>query len=561
MKPVSSRIFVLFLIVLGACTSKYDVVIRGGTIYDGSGSPGYVGDIAIEADTIVAVGEIAGRGRTEIDATGMAVSPGFINMLSWAVESLIEDGRSRGDIRQGVTLEVFGEGSSWAPLNDAMKQSMVDDQDGVFYEIEWTTLSEYLEYLVGRGVSPNVASFVGATTVRVHEIGRDDRPPTPEELERMKALVREAMEGGAMGLGSSLIYAPAFFASTEELVELARIVAEYDGRYITHMRSEGNGLIQAVEEVLRISREAEVGAEIYHLKAAGQPNWGKLDEVIGLVEGARTDGLDVSANMYLYTAGATGLDASMPPWVQAGGYDSWAERLGDAAIRARVISEMTTPTDEWENLYLAAGSAEKLLLVGFRNDSLKYLTGKTLAEVAGMRGTSPEETAIDLVIQNGADVSTVYFLMSDENVRRQIALPWVSFGSDGQSMAPEGVFVESSTHPRAYGNFARLLGKYVRDESVIPLEEAVRKLTSLPATNLKIRGRGTLAPGFYADIVVFDPETIADHATFDNPHQLATGVRDVLVNGELVLRDEMHTGALPGRVVRGPGWTGWDDQR
>lgn len=560
MKSAASRLLVVLSIPLAACSGQYDIVIRGGTIYDGSGAPGYVGDVAITADTIVVVGTVNGSGRTEIDATGMAVAPGFINMLSWAVESLIEDGRSLGDIRQGVTLEVFGEGSSWGPLNESMKQEMADDQDHIRYDVEWTSLSDYLEYLAERGVSPNVASFIGATTVRIHEIGKEDRPPSPEELERMKALVREAMESGAMGLASILIYVPGFFATTEELVALAEVVAEYDGRYISHMRSEGNGLIKATRELITIAREAGVDAEIYHLKAAGQSNWNKLDDVIALVESARSDGLDVSANMYLYTAGATGLDAAMPPWVQEGGDDRWIERLQVPETRSRVAAEMRTPTDEWENLYLAAGSPENLLFVGFRNDSLNYLTGKTLAAVMELRGTGPEETIIDLVIQNGADVSTVYFLMSDENVERQIALPWVSFGSDARSMAPEGVFIESSTHPRAYGNFARLLGKYVRDESVITLAEAIRKLTSLPAANLKIRRRGTLAPGFFADVVVFDPETITDHATFDDPHQLSTGVSEVLVNGQLVLRDGKHTGALPGRVVRGPGWSGWNDQ-
>lgn len=560
MKSAASRLLVVLSIPLAACSGQYDIVIRGGTIYDGSGAPGYVGDVAITADTIVVVGTVNGSGRTEIDATGMAVAPGFINMLSWAVESLIEDGRSLGDISQGVTLEVFGEGSSWGPLNESMKQEMADDQDHIRYDVEWTSLSDYLEYLAERGVSPNVASFIGATTVRIHEIGKEDRPPSPEELERMKALVREAMESGAMGLASILIYVPGFFATTEELVALAEVVAEYDGRYISHMRSEGNGLIKATRELITIAREAGVDAEIYHLKAAGQSNWNKLDDVIALVESARSDGLDVSANMYLYTAGATGLDAAMPPWVQEGGDDRWIERLQVPETRSRVAAEMRTPTDEWENLYLAAGSPENLLFVGFRNDSLNYLTGKTLAAVMELRGTGPEETIIDLVIQNGADVSTVYFLMSDENVERQIALPWVSFGSDARSMAPEGVFIESSTHPRAYGNFARLLGKYVRDESVITLAEAIRKLTSLPAANLKIRRRGTLAPGFFADVVVFDPETITDHATFDDPHQLSTGVSEVLVNGQLVLRDGKHTGALPGRVVRGPGWSGWNDQ-
>jgi N-acyl-D-amino-acid deacylase len=534
--------------------ADYDVIFRGGTVYDGSGAPAAVTDVAISGDRIAALGDLAGKtADREIDARGLAVAPGFINMLSWAVDSLIADGRSQSDIRQGVTLEVFGEGMSWGPWNDPLKEWARQNQGDIQYDIEWTTLAEYLEYLARRGVSCNVASFIGATTVRVHEIGFEDRPPTAAELGRMKRLVRQAMEEGALGVASSLIYAPAFYAETDELIELCKVAAEYDGLYVTHMRSEGNRLTEGVYEVLTIAREAGIRAEIYHLKAAGEPNWHKLDEVIRKIERARAEGLAITADMYNYTAGATGLDAAMPPWVQEGGYAAWAARLRDGQVRARVALEMKAPTDEWENLLLLAGSPEKVLLVGFKNEQLKPLTGKSLAEVARLRGKSPEETAMDLVIEDGSRIGTVYFLMSEENVKKQIRLPWVSFCSDSGSLAPEGVFLKSSCHPRAYGSFARLLGKYVRDEGVIPLEEAVRRLTSLPAANLKIRDRGTLAQGSFADVVVFDAATIQDHATFEQPHQYATGVVHVFVNGEQVLRDGQHTGARPGRVVFGPG--------
>ncbi len=541
---------------LAACSTAadYDVIIRGGTVYDGSGGEPFSADIGIHGDRIAAIGDLTGKtARNEVDATGKAVAPGFINMLSWAVISLIEDGRSQGDIRQGVTLEVFGEGSSMGPLNDEMKRQGRESQGDIKYDIAWTTLSEYLHHLTKRGISPNVASFIGATTVRVHELGYDDRAPSEEELDRMRALVRQAMEEGALGVGSSLIYAPAFYARTAELIELCKVAAEYDGMYITHMRSEANQLLEAIDEVLTIAREAGIRAEIYHLKAAGEANWPKMDQVIAKIEKARADGIEITADMYTYIAGATGLDAAMPPWVQEGGYAKWAERLQDPETRKRVIKEMRTPTDEWENLMLLAGSPERVLLVGFKNDDLKPLTGKTLAAVAEMRGTSPEETAINLVIEDGSRVGAIYFLMSEENVKKQIAQSWVSFGSDAGSLAPEGNFIKSNTHPRAYGNFARLLGKYVRDEQVISLAEAVRRLTSLPAANLKIKDRGALAEGFFADVVVFDPEKVKDHATFAEPHQYSTGMAHVFVNGVQVLKDGEHTGATPGRVVHGPG--------
>lgn len=538
-----------------AVGAEFDVLIRNGTIYDGSGQAAVSGDVALTGDKIAAIGKLAdAKARIEIDAQGLAIAPGFINMLSWANESLIADGRSQSDIRQGVTLEVLGEGTSMGPLNAKLKREMIEDQGDIKYDVAWTTLGGYLEHLEKRGVSCNVASFVGATTVRIHEIGYADRAPTPAELERMKALVRQSMEEGALGVSSALIYTPAFYAKTGELIELCKVASAHGGIYISHLRSEGNGFLEGLDELLHIVREAQIPAQIYHLKAAGKANWPKLGPAIQKIERARTSGLKITADMYTYTAAATGLDAAMPPWVQEGGYKAWAERLKDPAIRERVRQEMTTPTDKWESLYLAAGSPDQVLLVGFKNDKLKPLTGKTLAEVARLRGKSPEETAMDLVVEDGSRVSTIYFLMSEDNVRRQIALPWVSFDSDEGSLAPEGVFLKSNPHPRAYGCFARLLGKYVRDEKVIPLSEAIRRLTSFPAETLKLDRRGALKPGHFADVVVFDPAKIQDHATFEKPHQYATGVAHVFVNGVPVLKDGDHTGAKPGRVVRGPGW-------
>ena len=542
------RRLLLASLLLSAC-AHYDVVLRNGTIYDGSGGPPVTGDVAIRNDRIAAVGNVRGRATRTVDATGLAIAPGFINMLSWATESLIADGRGMADVKQGVTLEVFGEGWSMGPLNDAMKAEMKKRQGDIRYDIDWTTLRQYLDSLVRRGISVNVASFVGATTVRMHVLGEADRAPDAGELERMRALVRQAMDEGALGVGSSLIYAPAFYAKTPELVELNQVAAPYGGMYISHMRSEGNRLEEAVDELITIAREAGVAAEIYHLKAAGQSNWPKMQSVLAKVEQARAAGLRITADMYTYTAGATGLDAAMPPWVQEGGYEAWRGRLQDPATRERVIREMRTPTNEWENLMLLAGSPDRVRLIGFKSDSLKPLTGKTLAEVATMRGVSPEDAAIDLVIEDGSRVESVYFLMSDDNLRTQIRQPWVSFGSDAGASAPEGVFLKSSTHPREYGNFANLLGRYVRDEKLIPLEEAVRRLTSLPATNLGIADRGRLRTGAFADVVVFDPATIAAHATYDDPRQYATGVRHVFVNGTQVLRDGEHTNARPGRVV------------
>lgn len=557
-----SRFLVLaFAVALGACsaTPDVDVVLRGGTLYDGSGGPGVVGDVAIDGDSIVALGDIGGlTGAEEIDVTGLAVAPGFINMLSWATEPLLEDGAAQSDIRQGVTLEIMGEGESMGPLNETMRADMLRFQGDIVYEIPWTTLGEYLEHLETRGVSVNVASFVGATTVRIHELGYADRAPEAAELSRMQELVRTAMREGALGVGSSLIYAPAFYADTPELVALVQAAAEFDGMYISHMRSEGNRLLESVDELIGIARVSGAAAEIYHLKAAGVDNYQKMDEVIARVEAARAEGLRITADMYNYTAGATGLDAAMPPWVQEGGYDAWAERLRDPAIRRRVAREMVTATDEWENLALAAGSPERILLVGFRADSLKHLTGMSLAEVSALYGTSPEETAMDLVVKDGSRVGTVYFMMSEDNVKKQIALPWLSFGSDAGALATREPYTLSNPHPRAYGNFSRLLGRYVRDEGVISLAEAVRKLSALPAENLKLRRRGRLSAGFFADVVVFDPETIADRATFEEPHQYAVGMIHVLVNGVPVLRDGEHTGAMPGRFVRGPGWDGWN---
>lgn len=548
-------------LLLGACApaERYDVVIRNGTIYDGLGGEPLVGDVAIDGDRIAAVGELGETtAALEIDATGLAVSPGFINMLSWATESLLVDGRAMSDLKQGVTLEVMGEGWSMGPLNARMKEEMAARQGDVRFAVTWTTLGEYLEHLEQRGVSPNIASYVGATTVRIHEIGYQNRPASDEELARMQDLVREAMREGALGVGSSLIYAPANFANTEELIALVNAAAESGGAYISHIRSEGDRLEEGIQELLKIASLTGAPAEIYHLKASGRPNWYKLQNVFRMIEAARAAGLAITADMYPYPASATGLNASMPLWVQEGGHEAWMERLRDPEIRARVVNEMTDPDADWENRFVQAG-AENILLLGFDNPDLKPLTGKTLAEVAEMRGTSPAETAIDLVLEDDSRVDVSYFMMSDDNVHRKAAQPWMSFGSDAAAPATEGVFLQSNPHPRAYGTFARVLGDFVREQHIMPLREAIRRMTSFPAANIGITDRGRLAEGWFADLVVFDPAVIDDRATFEEPHQYAVGVQHVFVNGEQVIRDGEHTGATPGRVVRGPGWEGWSD--
>ena len=548
----------LFATSAAPVPASYSVLIHGGTIYDGSGDTPYVGDVALKGDKVVYVGPHApGRATRVIDAHGNAVSPGFVNMLSWAVESLIADGRGMSDTYQGVTLEVFGEGDSMGPLNPEMKKLALKRQGDIKYPITWTTLGQYLEFLQKKGVTPNVASFVGATTVRVHELGEKDVDPTPAQLARMRALVRQAMKEGALGVGSALIYSPATYAETPELTALVTEAGKCGGMYISHMRSEGNKLLEAIDELITISRDAHAPAEIYHFKQAGQPNWGKLDAAVARVNAARAAGQRISANMYTYTAGATGLDATMPPWVQSGGLEAWEKRLKDPAVRARLVKEMRTPSNDWENLLLLSGGPQNVLLVSFKNPKLKHLTGKTLAEVAKMRGKSPEETAMDLVVEDDSRVGTEYFIMSDDNVKRETALPWMSLGSDEASPAPEGVFLKSQSHPRAYGNTARLLGHYVRDEHTTTLQDAIRRITSLPATNIGVKQRGWLKPGYYADVVVFDPAKIQDHATYAMPDQLATGVKNVFINGVQVMRNGKHTGAKPGRVLRGPGWTGW----
>ncbi|HEY7784313.1 MAG TPA: D-aminoacylase [Pyrinomonadaceae bacterium] len=533
---------------------EFDVLIKGGTVYDGSGRAPRKVDIAIRSDRIAAMGNLSrAQARNVVDAQGLAVAPGFINMLSWSTESLIADGRSQGEIRQGVTTQIMGEGWSMGPLNERLKKQVVAEQDDIKFDIEWTTLAEYLKYLEKRGVSQNVASFVGATTIRQNVLGESDVQPTPDQLQQMRELVKQAMEEGALGVGSSLIYAPAFYARTEELIELCKVAARYKGKYISHLRSEGNEWVEAVEELIRISREAGLPAEIYHIKAAGSQNWHKVDRVIALINAARRSGLKITADMYMYPAGATGLNASLPPWTMDGGYEALFKRLADPATRQRIAAEVRTPSDKWENLFLAAGSPDRVLLVGFKSEKLKPLTGKTLTEVAKMRGKDPVETIMDLILEDQSRVGTVYFLMSEQNIKKELRQPWVSLGSDGASMAPEGVFLKSSTHPRAYGNFARLLGKYVREEKVISLTEAVRRLTGLPATNLGLDRRGFLKVGMFADVVIFDPATIADRATFENPHQYAVGVHHVFVNGVQVLKDGEHTNAKPGRALWGPG--------
>jgi len=532
-----------------------DVLIKGGMVYDGTGQPPRSADVGIRGDRIVAIGHLhRASAKSVIDVTGLAVTPGFINMLSHSEVSLIADGRSMGELKQGVTTQIFGEGSM-GPLTDEMKKRRRDQQGDIRYEIAWTTLAEYLAYLEKRGVSQNFASFIGAPTIREYVIGLEDKPPTPGQLDKMRELVRQEMEAGALGVTTALIYPPATFARTDELIELAKVAAKYRGKYIAHIRSEANQLTEAVEETIRISREAGLPVEIYHLKASGQANWPKLDHVIAMIEDARRQGLKITADMYTYTAGATGLNSCMPPWVYDGGAEAAYKRLQDPETRKKIADAMRTPSNDWENLYMLAGSPDQILLVGFKSDALKAQTGKTLAEVARLRGKDPIETIMDLVLEDRSRIGTVYFMMDEQNVRKQIRQPWVSFGSDAASMAPEGVFLKSSTHPRAYGNFARLLGKYVREEKVISLAEAVHRLSGLPATNLGLDHRGFIKEGMFADVVVFDPQTIADRATFEQPHQYSIGVRHVFVNGVQVLKDGEHTGGKPGRALWGPGKT------
>ncbi|MHC9086062.1 N-acyl-D-amino-acid deacylase family protein [Luteimonas sp. RIT-PG2_3] len=538
-------------------TPQYDLLIRNGTVYDGSGGAPQVADVAISADRIVAIGRaIEGKAAREIDATGLAVAPGFINVLSWANESMLEDGRAQSDLRQGVTLEIFGEGSSMGPWNERMKANYAEDRKS---PATWNTLGEYLDLLASRGIAPNVASFVGAATVRRYVLGEDDVTPDAAQLQQMQGLVRDAMQDGALGVGSSLIYVPATFAKTDELTALAQVAGQCGGMYITHMRSETDHILEAVDETIQIARDSGAPAEIYHLKIGGKANWDKLDPVVARIDAARASGVRITTDMYPYPASATGLDASMPPWVREGGYDAWAARLRDPAVRKRVIAEMRAPENDWENLFRAVGGPQNMLLVAFRNPALQPLVGKTLAEVAAMRGTSAEDTAMDLVIEDGTRVGVAYFGMSEDNQKRQMQLPYMSFGSDGPAITAEGDNLKSNPHPRAYGTFARILGHYVRDEKVLTLTEAIHRMTSLPAQHLSLRERGLLQKGYMADVVVFDPATIKDHSTFEDPHHYATGVSTVVINGVVALDKGEPTGAASGRVVHGRGWSGWPD--
>jgi N-acyl-D-amino-acid deacylase len=563
MRLIACLMAALAALVAASCAAPrpgsaddYDLVIRGGTVYDGSGAEPVIADVGIRGDRIAAIGHLArARAKRSIDAKGMAVTPGFINVLSWAPDSLIADGRGVSDSVQGVTLEIFGEGDSYGPLTDAMKKEAAEQQGDIKYAIEWTTLGEFMRYLEKRGVAPNIASFVGASTVRQYVVGNANRAATPAELERMQGLVKSAMEEGALGVGSALIYFPGSFADTAELIALVKAAAPYGGAYISHMRSEGDRLLEGIDELIAITQATGVHGEIYHLKAAGRDNWPKMREAIARIDGARAKGISINANMYTYTAGATGLNACMPPAVQEGGLNAWIERLKDPPTRAQLIKQMRAPGKDWENLCYAAGDPSNILLIGFKNAKLKAMTGKTLADVAKLRGTSAEEAAIDLVIEDHARVDTAFFLMSEENVKLGLSQPWVSLGSDEGSYVPEGVFLKWQPHPRAYGNFARFLGHYVRDEHVDTLASAVHRLSALPADNFKLSDRGHLKIGYYADVVVFDPATIADHATYDDPRKFATGMRDVVVNGIEIVRDGSPTGAKPGRFVTGPGFS------
>src|SRR5256884_716852 len=554
MKRVLFCLSVLLVIPLPLFAQKplnFDVIIKGGTLYEGTGAEPRHVDLAIRGDRIVGLGDFKSvKAKTVIDANGLAVAPGFINMLSWSNESLIQDGRSQSEIRQGVTTEIMGEGESMGPVNDRVREHMLREQSDIRYDIKWNTLTEYLRYLENRGISCNVASFLGATTIRENVIGFEDKQPTPEQLDQMRELVRKEMEAGALGIGTSLIYPPAFYAKTEELIELCKVAAKYQGKYISHMRSEGNRLLEALDELLRISREAKIPAEVYHIKVSGQKNWPKLDEFLARIERAQSEGLNIRANMYTYTAAGTGLDACFPPWTAEGGYDALFKRLRDPATREKIKAEVKIDSDKWENLYLGAGSPDNILLAAFKSEKLKPLTGKTLAQVAKMRGKDPIDTAMDLVAEDESRIGTVYFIMSEENVKKELRKPWISFGSDEASQAPEGPFLKSNPHPRAYGNFARVLGKYCRDEKVLPMPDAIHRLSGLPATNLGLDHRGFLKEGMFADVVVFDPATVTDHATFDKPHQYAAGVKHVFVNGVQVIKDADHTGAKPGRALR-----------
>lgn len=548
---------VAFLLLIAGCAKppEYDFLLRGGLLFDGSGAPPRIGDVAICGDTIAAVGDLGeARAVTAIDITGLALSPGFINMLSQASETLIEDGLSRSDIFQGVTLEVLGEGWSGGPLNDGMRRKVIAEQGEVKYGVQWKTLGGYLRFLEERGVSCNIASFVGHTSVRVHELGYENRAPTGDELHRMKVLVDEAMRQGALGLSSALVYAPASYSETGELVELARVASGRGGIYASHIRSEGDRLLAGIDELIAIAREAEIPAVVHHLKAMGEANWDKLSGAIERIERARSEGLEIAADQYVYAAAWTGLDATMPPWVQEGGNEQWFDRLDDPAVRERLIREIADPEPDWENFFAAAGGADRIMLTGFRSEALRPFTGMTLAEIAALRAATPVETLIDLVREDRSRVGAVYFLMSEENVRRKIALPWAGFSSDERSLAPEGHFLQRNVHPRAYGNFARLLGHYVRDEKLITLSEAIRRLTSFPADILGIKKRGMVEIGHFADLVVFDPERVADHATWVEPHQLSSGVIHLFVNGVPVVLDGEHTLARPGRTIRGPGF-------
>jgi N-acyl-D-amino-acid deacylase len=545
------RILLLMAISLPliSCSRNFDVVLRNGLICDGTGSPCTAGGVALSGDKIAQIGDVsADHGRIDIDVHGQIIAPGFINLMS-GPDGLFADGRGLSDLLQGVTLEIFGEGESMGPLNDDMRAEELREQRDIKYDINWHTLNEGLQALERHGISPNVASFIGAATPRVYVLGRANRAPTPAELDQMRALTDQAMQEGALGVASALIYAPGNYAKTDELVALAEVVAKHKGIYISHMRNEGDHELEAVDELISIARQARVPAEIYHLKVAGAKNWSHLPEVIQKVEAARGEGLAITADMYTYTAGATGLDAAMPPWVQEGGLEAWRKRLQDPAIRKRVKQEMLS-SDKYDNLLAAAGSPDNVLLIGFNSEQLKPLTGKTLAEVASMRHSTPEDTAMDLVIEDDSRIETVYFLMSEDNIRKQIVLPWVSFGADADPEGVDGVFLKFSAHPRAFGNFARVYARYVRDEKLMTVTEAVRRMTSLPASNLGITHRGLLRQGYFADIAVFDPNTIQDHATFEKPRQFATGVSEVFVNGVEVVQNGEHIGAKPGRVVK-----------
>jgi len=538
--------FLVITMMLISCSSEqYDLVIKNGTIIDGSGGESFVSDIAIKNGKIHRIeNNISGTNSSEIDASGQIVAPGFIDILSWASGPIVYDGEVQSVVCQGITTAIFGEGWSMGPVNETVREEMRSMWKEYNIPYDWKTLADYLKFVEKQGTSVNIASFVGATTVRLYVIGNEDRLATPEEMKQMKELVRIEMEAGALGVASSLVYTPAFYADTEELIELSKTAAEYGGIYISHILGEGADLIEAMEELITITEKAKIPAEIYHLKAAGKENWNKLDDAIALIEEARKRGLDITADIYPYTAGATGLDAMLPPWSKEGGTPALIKRLKQKSTREKIKKEILTSTSGWENFYWMAGGGEGILVSYLAKN--KEFQGKSIADIADILKKDEIDTIFDLLIEEDGFGGGIFFLMSEENVTKKMQLPWVSFCTDEDAYKLTGLMSNRNPHPRAYGTFPRILGKYVREESALTLEEAIRKMSALPAEKLGLKDRGRIEKDLAADIVIFDPETVIDKATYNEPHQFPEGINYVIVNGKIVVKDGIHTGAKPG---------------